>query len=193
LKTSELSLRKAVEILNAGGIIAYPTEAVWGLGCDPLNEEALADLIQLKDRSWKKGLVLVAAHVDQLEPYIAPMSAAMRKRVTATWPGPSTWVLPASAGLSPLLTGGRSTIAVRVSAHPLVSALCQMFDDALVSTSANHSGHRPARSALQVQSWFGASIDFVLAGSTGSEPGPTEIRDAQTGKVLRPIQRVGGE
>ncbi|WP_455365663.1 L-threonylcarbamoyladenylate synthase [Kaarinaea lacus] len=178
-------IKQAATIVLSGGIIAYPTEAVYGLGCNPLDTAAVIRLLQLKQRSWEKGLILVAATIDQLEPFIAIPSEAIRQKISATWPGPVTWILPAKPGTPRTLTGAHQTLAVRVSAHPVVQALCREIDQPLVSTSANLESAPPARSALTVQRIFGQNLDFILHGFVNTAANPTEIRDALTDKILR--------
>lgn len=168
-----------------GGVIAYPTEAVFGLGCDPLEYGAVQRILDLKRRDAGKGLILIAARLEQLLPYLASLTPNIRKKLEATWPGPVTWVLPAAAYTPAWLTGGRETLAVRVTAHPLAKNLCELCDMALVSTSANHSGHPPARTALQVRNSLGPDVDCIVPGRVGPQIKPTEIRDGMSGKVLR--------
>ncbi len=178
-------LRLARRVVRAGGVVAYPTEAVWGLGCDPADRVAVETIFDLKGRSAAKGLILVAADLDQLEPWLQPLQGEARSRVLATWPGPVTWLLPARPGVPGWLRGGYPTLAVRVSAHPVVQALCRIVGGPLVSTSANRSGSRPARSALDVRRIFGTGVDLVIPGELGGRERPSEIRDL-SGRVLRP-------
>ncbi len=178
-------LRRAVEVVKKGGVIAYPTEAVYGLGCDPLEHEAVARIFALKERDAAKGLILIAARIEQLLPFMAPLAKPVQQRLESSWPGPVTWVVPAAASLPFWLSGGRETLAVRVTAHPLASALCDACDMALVSTSANRSGQSPARSGLMVRMQLGEGVDYILSGAVGGLKKPTEIRDALSGKVLR--------
>jgi len=178
-------IKQAATIVLSGGIIAYPTEAVYGLGCDPLDITAVLRLLQLKNRSIEKGLILVAASIEQLEPFIEIPDNAIRRKITATWPGPITWTLPAKPGIPRTLTGVHDSLAVRVSAHPVVQALCREINQPLVSTSANLESAPPARSALAVQRYFGQNIDFILHGTVNPSENPTEIRDAMTDKIIR--------
>lgn len=183
--TSAVQLRRAVWTLRRGGVVAYPTEAVWGLGCDPENDAALRRLLHMKSRPWHKGLILVAADTQQLSPYITRLPDPLWARVSATWPGPATWVMPCAPGVSRYVTGRHDSIAVRVSAHPLVQALCRSFGHPLISTSANVAGLKPARTILQVRSAMNLPPDYVLPGQTGGASSPSVIRDALTGEVLR--------
>lgn len=179
-------LRSASQVLKTGGIVAYPTESVYGLGCDPDNSDAISCLLRLKKRSVNKGLILVAADLAQLEPYIQIPDADMRQRLVDSWPGPVTWLVPAAKHLPDWLRGQHNTLAVRVSAHPVVVALCRSFGGALVSTSANISNHPALRSPLAIQRVFGNSVDYILHGPLGGLSRPSEIRDAMSGKVIRP-------
>jgi len=179
-------IARAARILRGGGIVAYPTEGVYGLGCLPTERAALERLLAVKRRSWRKGLALIAASIDQLDALVELPDGALRAQILATWPGPATWVLPVRSQTSRLLTGGRRTLAVRVTAHPVARALCARVGSAIVSTSANRSNRRPLRTALAVRRSLGADVDAVVAGPLGGLAGPTPIRDGLTGEVLRP-------
>lgn len=167
-------------------VIAYPTEAVFGLGCDPDSELAVRRLLALKQRPWQKGLILIAADYRQLEPYIddSVLSDAQKELMFSRWPGPVTWVIPARATTPNWLTGQFDSLAVRVSAHPLVKNLCLGYGKPLVSTSANLSGQPPCRSQQEVYQQFGNDFP-VLHGNVGGRVNPSEIRDVLTGELLR--------
>ena len=180
-------LDDAIAALRRGGVIAYPTEAVWGLGCDPFDEAAVLRLLALKQREVGKGLILVAADGTQLDG-LADWQAlpdARREEVLASWPGPHTWVVPATARVPRWITGDHDGVAVRVSAHPLVAGLCRSFGGALVSTSANPAGAPPPRTLAEADPALFAALDAVLAGDTGGLARPTPIRDARSGAGLR--------
>jgi L-threonylcarbamoyladenylate synthase len=178
-------LKTAARILAGGGVVAYPTEGVFGLGCDPQNAAAVLRVLIIKDRPVEKGLILVAGDRAQLLGYVCP-DPEIEQRLAATWPGPVTWLIPAGPLARPWLSGGSMLLAVRVSAHPVAAGLCRAFGAPIVSTSANLSGRPPARSALSVRkSLAGRGIDYLVPGDTGSQRGPTEIRDGRTGAVLR--------
>lgn len=183
---SDAAVLHAASVLRAGGIVAYPTEAVYGLGCDPLNKQTVQRVLEIKQRDPHKGLILIAAAFGQLAPYLAELDDNTRARILPTWPGPVTWVLPARDDISPLLRGAHHTLAVRVTAHPLAAALCRAFGGAVVSTSANRSGTPPARTAQQVRAELGANLEYILEGAVGALANPTEIRDGTTGALLRP-------
>jgi L-threonylcarbamoyladenylate synthase len=183
--TSWLRVDQAARIVLRGGVIAYPTEAVFGLGCLPFDEAALERIIAIKHRDARKGLIVVAAAIEQLVPLARLPGGAVGERMRSDWPGPVTWIVDSAPHLPPLLTGGRGTIAVRVSNHPIVKRLCLRTGHALVSTSANFAGRPPARSTLEARRALGRDVDFVLGGPLGGLARPTEIRDARSGEVLR--------
>jgi len=182
---SHWQLHAAARCIRKGGIVAYPTEAVFGLGCDPVNPSAVARLLDLKGRPWQKGLILLAENLQQLEPWLQSLGDRQSQKLDKSWPGPTTWLLPASSNCPDWLTGTHDTLAVRISAHPLVRRLCAILDGPVVSTSANNSGQRPARSVLEVRLRFGTRIDFVLPGRLGDRQRPTQIRDLASGKLIR--------
>ncbi|MCM2678056.1 L-threonylcarbamoyladenylate synthase [Echinimonas agarilytica] len=180
-------LDAAISAFHQGHIIAYPTEAVFGLGCDPRNEAAVHALLKVKQRPIEKGLILVAASIPQLLPYIAidELTEAQRETVFATWPGPHTWIVPKNASTPHWLSGQFDTIAVRVSAHPVVQRLCSELNQAVVSTSANLTGLEPCISADEVAQQLGERVDVIVSGECGPSEKPTQIRDARTLAVVR--------
>jgi L-threonylcarbamoyladenylate synthase len=182
---SPFGLRLAARTLRDGGVVAYPTEAVYGLGCDPLNRAAVERVLAIKRRPLAKGLILIASRLEQLAPLVLPMDEALEARVLPTWPGPATWLLPARAATPVWLRGAHDTLAVRVTAHPVAAALCDAFGGAIVSTSANAAGSAPARSALQARLRC-PGIDRAVPGATGGLSRPTPIRDARSGALVRP-------
>nr|WP_202602068.1 L-threonylcarbamoyladenylate synthase type 1 TsaC [Photobacterium halotolerans] len=181
------NLSQVVTALQQGEVIAYPTEAVFGVGCDPDNPEAVARLLALKQRPIEKGLILIAADYAQLAPYIddSQLSDEQKARIFATWPGPVTWVMPTKPQVPTFLTGQFTTIAVRVTDHPLVQQLCREFGKPLTSTSANLTGEPPCRTVDEVVSQLGDHLSTILHGETGGRDNPSEIRDAATGHIFR--------
>lgn len=182
--TSRFHLRRAVRVLRAGGLIAYPTEGVFGLGCDPSNPGAIADLLALKHRSPNKGFILIAEAVEQLVGWVT-IPPSLTARLNDCWPGPVTWILPTGHKVPTLLRGGHDGLAVRVTAHPVAAALCHEFGGPLVSTSANLGGRRPARSALALHKAFRHDPVLRVPGKLGDSPGPTPIYHGLTGARLR--------
>ena len=186
MRTNALRIRRAADCLHRGGILAYPTEAVWGLGCDPFDREVVLRLLQIKNRQAEKGMILIAASMQQLGALLEPLDDGQRKQLAATWPGPVTWLLPDPQELIPWwIKGDHATVAVRVSAHPVVQALSLAFSGPLVSTSANIAGRRPATSRLQLVKQLGASVDHILNGPLGGHGAPSVIRDLTSGMRLR--------
>lgn len=171
--------------MRDGGVAAYPTEACFGLGCDPRDARAVRRILSLKRRSPHQGLILAAATLVQLRPYLDPSAASLLHEPLATWPGPVTWILPASRFTPRWITGAHDSVAVRVSACRDVVSLCRAFGGAIVSTSANPHGAPPARTVHDVRRYFGRRIDALVIGRVGGLANPTEIRDAATGAVLR--------
>jgi len=182
---SPFHLRTARRTLQAGGIVAYPTEAVYGLGCDPLNPHSVMRLLAIKQRPWQKGLILIASERHQLDPYLETVTAGIEEQLDQTWPGPVTWLLSARPDVPRWLRGEHDTLAVRVTGHPVAAALCEAFGGPIVSTSANLAGHEPARSPLRVQCELGGQVDYILHGPLGELAQPTEIRDARSGRIIR--------
>ena len=184
---ARLMIPQAVAALRGGGVIAYPTEAVWGLGCDPFDAAAVRRLLAIKQREESKGLILIAASVAQIAPLMdaATLPAARMQTVLASWPGPHTWLLPCTPATPAWIRGAHPTLALRVSAHATVIALCEAFGGPLVSTSANLAGEPPAHSVAGLDPALLALLDGVTEGETGDLAAPTPIRDAASGAVLR--------
>lgn len=180
-------LDAAATLLRAGGVLAYPTEAVFGLGCDPHDQRAFEDLFTLKQRPPSQGVLLIAADFRQLECYIdlAAVPGEVLQKVQASWPGPHTWVFPRSAEVPAWVAGNHGGIALRVTAHAPTAALCRAFGGALVSTSANPHGRPPARTAITVLDYFGEALDGLLDGPVGGHDHPTTIHDALSGAIIR--------
>jgi len=182
-----VNITQAVSALQAGRVVAYPTEAVYGLGCDPMNEQAVADIWKLKQRPDGMGLIVVGSSWQQLVPYMSLLDEQHHAKLVSSWPDALTWIVPAAENTPHWLTGGRDTIALRWTLHPDVCALCDAFGGAIVSTSANLHGQPPCVSADCVALAFAAQEAFagVLQGELGGNPKPTPIRDLMTGAWIR--------
>ncbi len=182
------SYSTAAKVVKSGGVIAYPTEAVYGIGCDPLNAKALSRVLEIKARDPKKGLIIVAASWKQVEPFIevSLLPKNFLQESKKFWPGPVTCVLPARENIRGILTGARDTIAVRISAYEPVRKLCDACGSALVSTSCNISGNEALRSYDDVVKIFGTNtFDYIVDAPCGGNTKPSQIRDGLTGKILR--------
>lgn len=178
-------INAACNAIAAGGVIAYPTEGVFGLGCDPLNEDAIANLLALKGRDADKGFILLAANRSQLQPFIATPDERLQLKLEQSWPGPVTWILPCSDTAPASVTGNKSNIATRVTDHQIARELCFSANTAVISTSANLSGQPACTTAAQVQSVFGDKLSYILDYEVGNLKGPTPIFDGLTGDQLR--------
>ncbi|HED13704.1 MAG TPA: hypothetical protein ENI62_08625 [Gammaproteobacteria bacterium] len=172
--------------IRQGGLVVYPAEGCYGIGCDPRNRAAVRALLHLKKRHPSQGLILVAAGEWQLRNWIAPAFRGNKlDPARATWPGPVTWLVPAAHGTPYWLRGRNTCIAVRVTDHPPLATLCRAARTALVSTSANGRGQVAARRPHQVYDQFGGILGGVLPGHLGALHQCTEIRDLVSGQVLR--------
>ncbi|WP_445619546.1 L-threonylcarbamoyladenylate synthase [Kushneria sp. Sum13] len=181
---AQQALKDAAVSLIDGGVVAYPTEAVWGLGCDPDNTKALERLLALKMRDPAKGLILIAASIEQFEPWLAGLDATQRARLQASWPGPVSWLVPDNGRAHPLVRGEHASVALRVSDHPLVQALCEAFGGPLVSSSANRASEAPCLAAEEIRQVFRDQV-LIVDGPLGGRTRPSEIRDLLTNDVLR--------
>jgi len=183
------TLSQALAALTTEGVIAYPTESVFGLGCDPDNEVAIQKILDLKQRPAHKGLILIAANIEQLKNYadFSSLSSEQLDKIKATWPGPFTWVVPVQPSLSKLVSGDFDSIAVRVTQHPVVQTLCAAFGKPIISTSANLSGQDACTTSAQVEQMFANHplLDYVIDQPVTGLANPSQIHDALTGKRLR--------
>ena len=178
--------RQAVlDALLAGGVVACPTEAVWGLSCDPDNPSAVERLLALKQRPVAKGLILVASDISQLAGLLDGLASGERARLELSWPGPTTWLIPHGGRVPPWICGDHDSVAVRVTAHPGMSALCDAWGGPLVSTSANPGGSQAPRERFQVVRYFGDALDAYLPGAVGGDARPSTIRDLRSDQIVR--------
>ncbi len=173
--------------MHQGGVIAYPTEAVWGLGCDPFNEEAVCRLLSLKKRSPDKGVILIASHIRQFDFILKDLSKPQLSTLQQTWPGPVSWIVPVNNSIPYWISGNHSGVALRVSNHPVVKALCDNYGGPIVSTSANTQGHLAAKTGWQVRRYFKRNphLDFITQGVVGNRTKPSQIFDLLTQAVIR--------
>lgn len=178
-------LRHAVHILRQGGVIAYPTEAVYGLGCDPLNQQALKKIYQLKQRTINKGFIIVASHFSQLEPYLGNLEKINTQSIFSNQFEHTTWILPANLKLPYYLIGNRKTIAVRISTHPAIISLCSLYKGAIISTSANLAGKSPAKTKYALLKQFKNKLDAIYFDTLGTQSSPSQIKDPLTGRIYR--------
>ena len=179
-----MHLHKAAHALRQGGVVAYPTEAVYGLGCDPLDQQAVYRVLQIKQRPASKGLILLGANIDQVLPFIE-LSPQQEQQLRQHWPLATTYLVRSSELTPDWVRGDHDKVAVRVSQHPIASELCRLAGTALISTSANHSGQPACRNAFQVARQLGGEVDFIVTGQCDRAARPSTIVDLESGKILR--------
>ena len=182
----KLNIQQAANVISDGGVIAYPTEAVWGLGCNPWNEVAVKKLLQIKRRDSGKGLVIVASSITQLNNLCADLPQQQLQQLRHTWPGPCNWIIPDKKSWLPSFVRGKhASVAVRVSAHTTIQKLCSAVGHPLISTSANIAGEPPCLTCQQVHAIFSDKISGIVDGDLGGKTNPCVIRDLSTSKIIR--------
>lgn len=178
------AITRAADTLLAGGIVAYPTEGVFGLGCMPDLPGTLARLVQLKGRDPSKGLILIAATRQQFDGFVADRDLA---RLPDPDPAaPVTWIATPGPKTHALVRGANPGVAIRISTNPVAAQLCDAVESPITSTSANLSGQPVSRHKIQLRRTFGHQVDYIVPGDCGPASGPSEIRMLADGKVLRP-------
>jgi len=181
---SPWALNRLARAIAAGAVIGYPTDTIWGLGCDPRNPASVARLLQIKQRPVDKGLILLSSRLDYCEPFIR-IDPGQHEILQSPLPAPTTWLVEASASCPPWIRGNHPTVAVRVTDHPLLRYLCARLHAPLVSTSANRAGQSTVRSALQLRRQFGDEVDFIVTGFAAGGNRPSEIKSLSSGNILR--------
>ncbi len=178
-------LSTATKTLLGSGIIAYPTEYCYGLGCDPMNRLAVQRILRIKKRVWSRGLIVIASDLRHLKGLIDLSQKKLLEEPCATWPGPHTWLLPALKRTPKWVCGENRTVAVRITNHPIARQLCQRFGSPIISTSANRSSRPPIRTSHQVRAEFGGELDYILNGPVGRATSPSSIRDSMSRNWIR--------
>jgi L-threonylcarbamoyladenylate synthase len=184
LQRSAISSRRLAAHLRRGGLIAYPTESCYGLGCDPANRKAVQRILKLKQRPQRKGLILIASDYHQVARYLQPLTLAEQDKLQNDGAQAVTYLLPTRSSAPRWLRGEHDTLAIRLTAHPFAKQLCRSANSALVSTSANRSGQRPAKTFAECQRIFGKKV-WVLRGRVGKRKQPSTIRAWSDGKIIR--------
>jgi L-threonylcarbamoyladenylate synthase len=179
-------LNLLASLLRDEAVVAYPTEGVWGLGCIPESMVAVSRILAIKMRSWEQGLILVGSHIDQFSPYLEGLDNDQLDMLEDAWPGPVTYLVPDNGYCPIWIKGHHQSVALRVTGHPVVHALCHQLGSPMVSTSLNRAGQRPVRTRLEVRQKFAEEIDAIVPGDLGnSNKGASEIRDLVSGEVIR--------
>lgn len=181
----QAEINRAVASLKKGGVIAYPTEAVWGLGCDPNNIQAIEKVLGLKKRSVDKGLILIGSSADQFSGYIQGLDGPQKELFKTLQSRPTTWLVPDNGTASQWVVGEHDTVALRITDHPVAKALCDVFGGPIVSTSANPQGKPAAIEAADVEAYFEDSLDHYVMGCVAGIQSVSEIKNLLTGEVLR--------
>ncbi len=177
--------RKLSAHLKSGGVVAYPTESCYGLGCLPKHAQGLKRVIHLKKRPQHKGMIVIGSDLDQLQPLIKRPPENMQALLQQTWPAAKTFLLPSEKSVLSLLRGkNRDKLAVRVPAHAGARRLCHALNTALVSTSCNRAGKRACKTEREVRRQFGRKV-WIIGGLIGDRKAPSQIIDGETGKRLR--------
>ena len=179
-----MSLSNIAAHLRRGGLIAYPTEYCYGLGCDPRNRRAVQTLLKLKNRPQHKGLILIAGKFRQVAPYLQALTANEQDILCRDGARAITYLMPARPNVPRWLRGQHDTLAVRITAHAQAAALCNALNMSLVSTSANYSGYQPARTAKQCHKLFGSKV-LVLPGRVGIRKKSSTIQTWASGTIIR--------
>ena len=182
---SNWQIQQAALVVRNGGVIAYPTEAVWGLGCDPFNESAVRRILTLKSRPESKGLILVAGQQQELTPWVNSLDAKAAQRLISLNETPTSWVVPDTEITPSWVRGEHKSVAIRLSQHQPVQRLCAAFQGVIVSTSANPAGLEPAMSAEEVDAYFGDKIDAIFDAPLGKASQPSQVRDILTDALFR--------
>lgn len=177
-------IQQAAQVILRGGVIAYPTESVYGLGCDPTNLAAIKKILSIKNRSKSKGLIILVSKIEQALPYLLPLSSTQLAQLATPKTRATTWLIPCKKEISALLSGNSTKLAIRITQHPIAQAICNSANSALVSTSCNLSGQVELSSAIEVEQQMGSKLDFIVDGKVGGQA-PSQIIDLISGQIIR--------
>lgn len=180
--SENVHLQQAVARLKAGGVIAYPTEGVWGLGCLWTDDVAIKEILRLKQRPLAKGMIVLCSQLSDIESFLLPLTPEHIQQIEQETPHPVTWILPCKLSIAESVRGQHASIAVRFSRHPQVQALCAEVGP-IISTSANPAGLAAAMSARDVRHYFQDQLSYILPGELGGFSKPSEIRTLDGRKV----------
>lgn len=178
-------IEEITEIVHQGGVIAYPTEAVFGLGCDPDNNDAIERILHLKQRAIDKGLIVITSKLQYVEKYLQPLSPNEINILNTDTDHPTSWLVPARESTSQCLRGNFSSLAIRLTTHPACIQLCEALQHGLVSTSANPQAKAPATSVARVVEYFGDALDGILDAPLGDADTPSQLIDLHSKRIIR--------
>jgi L-threonylcarbamoyladenylate synthase len=180
---SDFSIRHAVHLIRQGGIIAYPTETVYGLGCDPFNASAVEQLNNIKHRTPDKQFILLAGNIEQIEQLV--FISEQQQNTIMQKHEPTSWVVDAKPSVPTWLCSDKNTVTVRISQQSEVQRLCHELGHAIISTSANLSTKKPAKNALELHKYFHFSLDKILANNKKLDAKPSKIIRLCDNHVIR--------
>lgn len=183
-------LAAATAVLRAGGLVAFPTETVYGLGADAANADAVRRIFEVKGRPSEHPLIVHLGSADLLDAWATDVPTAARLLADVFWPGPLTMVLKRSARVPDLVTGGRDTVGLRVPDHPVARALLERFGGGIAAPSANRFGHVSPTTAAHVRADLGTDVDFILDGGACAIGVESTIVDLSTDHLE--VLRTGG-
>jgi len=172
---------QASVILKNGGVIAYSTETVLGLGCDPNNQAAVNRILWLKNRAVENGLIMLVDSIESLQQHSKSLSAEQVASLSTA--KNTTWLIPANDQVPSWVRGKHDKLAVRITQHATAKPL-SAATHGIVSTSANISAYKTLANQNEIRDWFGPHVDYIIVGETGSNM-PSEIKDLITGEKLR--------
>ena len=181
---SPWALNRLSHAISRGAVFGYPTDTIWGFGCHPLIRHSVERILEIKRRSPNKGLILLSSKLDYCYDYIDadPHELEPMRHPCAR---PTSWLVGASEFCPAAIRGGFPTVAIRITGHPLIQALCDSLQAPIVSTSANRAGRSPVRSALQMRKQFDAELDYIVTGFSAGSGRPSEIKFLHDGASVR--------
>lgn len=185
---NNLIVKQAANIISDGGVIAYPTSSIWGLGSSISNDLAITKLCKIKQRPADKGLIIIAGAWQQLANYFPHLSDEQIDKIITSSDSPCTWLVEDNSNkVNPNIKGSNTTVAIRIDQHPFVKQLCMQLGEPITSTSANPTGKAPAQNANEVREYFSESVDYIAAGDWQYSPSnkPSDIRDLASGEYIR--------
>lgn len=185
-QTADFQHKLAAHYVRSGGVIAYATESVWGLGCDPFNEAAIEHVLALKLRPMAKGMILLSGQAEHFGFLVDSMTEEQRARLTQKSDRPTTWLVPDAARLvSPWIKGEHDFVAIRVSTSASVAKLTKALGHPIISTSANPASRPTAKNILALRQYFGQRLDYILPGAVDPNAQSSRIINIETGEIVR--------